>query len=203
MSASAEDHFVEIVETATGKVEKCMGPMSEGKAAACERGIMRNLDAERFFVRSGTRAALDAEVLAREAPDPSAPAPVLAHAFAHNLGLRSAPGWEAELEDGQGLAVLAVAAHDAAAGQPIGPERAARLHEELSPAAAAAARRSAHEEIVENAAADVLAAALELAAAPRSAPRQRALRSAALKYGTLRGVRPRAPKKGAAHARRR
>lgn len=167
----SDTHYVEIVEIATGKVEKCMGPMPEAKADTVERGVVRRIDDERFFVRTGTREELDREAAERTRADVSAELGVI-------------PGL-----DGQSLAVLVVAAHEA----PIGPERAAALHAELAPIA----RRDAKTEIIEDAAAEVLAAALEYAAAPRSAPRLRRLRSVASKYGTLRGV----TKKGAARGR--
>jgi hypothetical protein len=192
MTTPAEDHFVEVVETESGTVVECLGPMTESKADRTERGIQINMNHERYFTRTGTRAALDKEAADRKAADADPAAAVAA-----KLGLKAEPGYEAELEDGQGLAALAVAAHDAET--PIGAAGARRLHDEVAPAARAEARRNAHEEIIENAAADVLAAALEYAAAPRSAPRLRRLRTAAFKYGTLRNGPPKAkakPKKG-------
>ncbi|MBV8722464.1 MAG: hypothetical protein JO277_09955 [Candidatus Eremiobacteraeota bacterium] len=60
-----EEHFVEIVETATGKVERRMGPMSAHKAEKVEMGALVRIDTERFFVRSGTDAALRKEAEAR------------------------------------------------------------------------------------------------------------------------------------------
>ncbi len=56
-----DDHYVEIVETATGKVEKRMGPMSEHKAEKVEMGVLHRIDLERFFVRTGTDAKLKGE----------------------------------------------------------------------------------------------------------------------------------------------
>jgi hypothetical protein len=88
----SEEHYVEVVETATGKVEKRMGPMPESKAERVERGLLINMDTEFFHVRTGTDAALKAE-----AYDAKADAETLSPTAA-------APGWEAELEDGQGLA---------------------------------------------------------------------------------------------------
>jgi len=41
-------HYVDIVETATGKREKRMGPMSERKAEKVDSGANRNLNHERF-----------------------------------------------------------------------------------------------------------------------------------------------------------
>jgi hypothetical protein len=189
----AEDHFVEVVETETGTVVECLGPMTENKADRVDSGLQINMNHERYHTRTGTRAALD-----KEAADWKAANTDPAGAVAAKLGLKAAPGYEAELQDGQGLAALAVAAHDAE--QPIGAAGAKRLHRDLSPAVMAEARRRSHEEITENAAAEVLAAALEYGAAPRSAPRLRRLRSAASKYATLRGARRPAPtkrKKGA------
>jgi hypothetical protein len=199
----SDTHYVEIIEIESGKIEKCMGPMPESKADTVERGVLRNLDTERYFVRTGTREELDREAESRAASRRDAatevPAPVTAHAFAQSLGLTGQPGYEAELEDGQGLAVEAAAAADPVyrAGQHA--RRAAalaaemgttpeKLRRELLPAAMAEEQRRAHERAAENAAADVLAAAWELASAPRSALRLRRLRSAALKYGTLRGA---------------
>ena len=43
--------FVEIVETATDKVIKRMGPMSEVKAERVESGASINLDHDNFFTR--------------------------------------------------------------------------------------------------------------------------------------------------------
>ena len=60
-SQISDDHFVEIVETATGKVEKRMGPMSESKVDKVEMGVLHRIDLERFFVRTGTDAALKRE----------------------------------------------------------------------------------------------------------------------------------------------
>lgn len=53
--------YVEIVETATGKVEKRMDPMSENKADKVEMGMLMRIN-ENFHVRTGT-----AEALAKEA----------------------------------------------------------------------------------------------------------------------------------------
>lgn len=44
-------YFVEIVEHATGKVERRMGPMSERKADKVDTGANINLDHERYFTR--------------------------------------------------------------------------------------------------------------------------------------------------------
>lgn len=55
------EFFVEIVETATRKVEKRMGPMSEYKADKVEMGVLHRIDLERFFVRTGTDAQLKKE----------------------------------------------------------------------------------------------------------------------------------------------
>jgi nitrogen regulatory protein PII-like uncharacterized protein len=44
------DHYVHIIEDATGKVIKEMGPMSERKAEKVERGANINLNHERFTV---------------------------------------------------------------------------------------------------------------------------------------------------------
>ena len=60
---TSDEHYVEIVETATGVVEKRMGPMSEHKADKVERGVLQRIDTDRFFVRSGTDAALTTEAL--------------------------------------------------------------------------------------------------------------------------------------------
>jgi hypothetical protein len=51
-------HYVEIVETATGKVDKRMGPMMEEKAEKVERGVLLRIN-EDFHVRTGTAAALE------------------------------------------------------------------------------------------------------------------------------------------------
>lgn len=60
----SEQHFVEIVESATGKVKKRMGPMSESKAEKVELGMIRRIN-ENFFVRSGTDKALKKEAAER------------------------------------------------------------------------------------------------------------------------------------------
>lgn len=62
---TSDEHYVEIVETTTGVVEKRMGPMSEHKADKVERGVLQRIDTDRFFVRSGTDAALTTEALRR------------------------------------------------------------------------------------------------------------------------------------------
>lgn len=62
---TSDGHYVEIVETATGVVEKRMGPMSAHKADKVERGMLLRIDLERFFVRTGTDAALTTEALKR------------------------------------------------------------------------------------------------------------------------------------------
>ena len=67
-SQISDDHFVEIVETATGKVEKRMGPMSESKADKVEMGVLHRIDLDRFFVRTGTDAALKKEAAHDEPP---------------------------------------------------------------------------------------------------------------------------------------
>ena len=46
--SQTNDHYVEIVETATGKVEKRMGPMSESKADKVEMGVLHRINLERF-----------------------------------------------------------------------------------------------------------------------------------------------------------
>lgn len=46
-------------------VVKRMGPMSAHKADKVERGVLLRIDLERFFVRSGTDAALTTEALQR------------------------------------------------------------------------------------------------------------------------------------------
>lgn len=61
MTGQPVPFFVEIVETATGKVERRMGPMSEQKANMVERGVLRCINIERFFVRTGTDAQLKGE----------------------------------------------------------------------------------------------------------------------------------------------
>lgn len=60
-------HYVEIVETATNKVERRMGPMTEAKADKVENGALMRVDIARFFVRTGTDEALKKEAAAREA----------------------------------------------------------------------------------------------------------------------------------------
>lgn len=59
-----KSHYVEVVETQTEKVVKRLGPMSERKAEKVERGLEINLNHQRFYVRTGTDAAL--AKLARE-----------------------------------------------------------------------------------------------------------------------------------------
>lgn len=44
--------YVEIVEIATDRVVKRMGPLSEPKAERVERGALINLDRDRFYVRT-------------------------------------------------------------------------------------------------------------------------------------------------------
>jgi hypothetical protein len=44
-------HCVEVVEAATDKVVRRLGPMSERKAEKVERGLEINLNHDRFFVR--------------------------------------------------------------------------------------------------------------------------------------------------------
>ena len=44
------NYYVKIAETATGKVEKRMGPMSEGKADRVERGASINLDHAEYHI---------------------------------------------------------------------------------------------------------------------------------------------------------
>lgn len=57
-------HYVEIVETKTGKVERRMGPMSENKADKVEMGVLMRIN-EDFFVRTGTADALAKEAAVR------------------------------------------------------------------------------------------------------------------------------------------
>lgn len=44
--------YVEVVELETGEVERRLGPMSEAKADKVERGILRNLNTEKYCVQS-------------------------------------------------------------------------------------------------------------------------------------------------------
>lgn len=44
-----DDWYVLVIETATGKEEKRLGPMSAHKADKVENGILRNLDYEHFY----------------------------------------------------------------------------------------------------------------------------------------------------------
>lgn len=53
-------HYVEIVETKTGKVDKRMGPMLESKAEKVERGVLMRINDD-FHVRTGTAEALEKE----------------------------------------------------------------------------------------------------------------------------------------------
>lgn len=46
-----DNYFVEIVETATDKVEERLGPHSKRTAERIESGAEINLDHERFYVR--------------------------------------------------------------------------------------------------------------------------------------------------------
>lgn len=55
--------YVEIVEAATGKVEKRMGPMHEAKADKVEMGVLMRINDD-FFVRTGTAEALAKEAVA-------------------------------------------------------------------------------------------------------------------------------------------
>jgi len=48
------DTFVEIVDLATNKVVKRIGPMTESKADVAMRGVDRNLDHDRFISRFST-----------------------------------------------------------------------------------------------------------------------------------------------------
>lgn len=57
-------HYVEIVETKTGAVERRMGPMAEAKAAKVESGALMRISND-FFVRTGTAEALAKEAAAR------------------------------------------------------------------------------------------------------------------------------------------
>lgn len=195
---SADDHFIEVVETATGKVVDSLGPMSESRAERADRGLQHNMNHERYHSRTGTRAELDKQ--AREAAaatdaDAATAAPTTAAQVAADLGLKAAPGWEAELEDGQGLAVMAVA--QAGSGpmlpsqQPIGLTRARRLQEDTSPAALAEEKQRTRQRRIEDKAAELLAAGLEFAADPRNRMASLRLRGAALGYGAARGIKPR------------
>jgi hypothetical protein len=175
-------HYVEVVDSETGKVVETLGPMTERKADRVDQGIQINMNHERYFTRTGTREALDKEAAERaaDAAEPASPAAQVAA----DLGLKAEPGWEAELEDGQGLAVLA------AASAPIGPARAARLQEDTSPAARAEEKRRRHQRMIEDKAAELLAAGLEFAADPRNRMASLRLRGAALGYGDARGIKP-------------
>lgn len=45
-------YMVEVVEIKTRKVVKTLGPMSERKADRVERGMLRSMDTENYFVQT-------------------------------------------------------------------------------------------------------------------------------------------------------
>ena len=56
---TSDEHYVEIVETATGVVEKRMGPMSEHKANKVERGVLQRIDTRSFLRALRDRRSVD------------------------------------------------------------------------------------------------------------------------------------------------
>lgn len=98
-------------------------------------------------------------------------------------------GWEAEAEDGQGQAVAAVDAYNQADNKPIGPEAAARLHADLRPGVRRVEAEIFQNEATEDKAAEVLVAAIELAALPKSQRALKKMRRVAREYAKARGFK--------------
>lgn len=55
MTEKKDRYYVRIIHSATGKIEREMGPMSRAKAERVERGALINMDIENFHTEIVTK----------------------------------------------------------------------------------------------------------------------------------------------------